>query len=109
MMQMSKMMTDDQEMHAMLTKLMDGQRHGRRSTAQEILIKFNPGAQAAQARALESEAGLQQIKVIPELNVRVVKITSSKSVNPILAFCEKNPFVKYAVLNYRTKALMNNQ
>ncbi|MGH7454658.1 MAG: hypothetical protein ACRENG_25105, partial [bacterium] len=51
MMQMGKMMTDDQEMQAMMM-----------------------GVAAAQVTALESEVGLEQIKVIPELNVRVYTI-----------------------------------
>lgn len=75
--------------------------------AQEILIKFNPGVEAAQVSALESEVGLQQIKVIPELDVRVYKITSSKSVKEAIAICEKKPFVKYAEPNYQYKALKN--
>jgi Fervidolysin N-terminal prodomain len=105
MMQMSRMMADDQEMHATLTKLLDEQRQDSHSTAQEILIKFNPGVEAAQVSALESEVGLQQIKVIPELNVRVFKITSSKSVKEVIAICEKKPFIKYAEPNRQYKAL----
>lgn len=76
-------------------------------TAKEILVKFNPGVLTAQVNALESEAGLEQIKVIPDLDVRVYKITSSKSVNEVIAICEKKPFVKYAEPNYQYKALKN--
>ena len=94
-------------MHATLTKLMDEQKHDSHSTAQEVIIKFNPGVKQVQVNALESEVGLQQIKVIPELNVRVYKITSSKSVNEVIAICEKKPFVKYAEPNYQYEALKN--
>jgi hypothetical protein len=76
-------------------------------TAQEILVKFNPGVMQAQVNALESEVGLRQIKIIPELEVRVYKITSSKSVKEAIAICEKKPFVKYAEPNYQYKALKN--
>ena len=76
-------------------------------TAQEILVKFNPGVMQAQVNALESEVGLQQIKIIPELDVRVYKITSSKSVKEAIAICEKKSFVKYAEPNYKYETLKN--
>lgn len=76
-----------------------------RGTAQEILVKFTPGVQTTQVSALESEAGIEQIKVIPELDVRVYRITSSKSVSDVIAICEKKPFVKYAEPNYKYEAL----
>lgn len=77
------------------------------TTAREILVKFNPGAEAAQVSAMESEVGLQQIKMVPELDVRVYKITSSKSVKEAIAICVKKPFVKYAEPNYQYEALKN--
>lgn len=108
MMQMSKMMTDDREMQAMLTKLMDEQKqNGLVSTAQEILIKFNPGVQAAQISAFESEVGLQHLKTIPELEVRVYRITSLKSVKEVIAISEKKSFVKYAEPNNQYTTLNN--
>jgi len=107
MMQMGKMMTEDQAMHATLTKLLDEQKQDRHSTAQEIIIKFNPGVMQAQVSALESEVGLQQIKAIPELDMRVFRITSAKSANEVITLCEKKPFVKYAEPNYQYKALKN--
>lgn len=76
-------------------------------TQQEILVKFNPGVQATQVSAMESEVGLRQIKIIPELEVHVYKITSSKSVKEAIAMCEKKSFVKYAEPNDQYKALNN--
>ncbi|RIK60086.1 hypothetical protein DCC62_28345 [candidate division KSB1 bacterium] len=76
-------------------------------TAQGILVKFNPGAEIAQVSAMESEVGLQQIKAIPELDVRVYRITSAKSVNEAITICEKKPFVAYAEPNYQYKGLKN--
>lgn len=107
MMQMCTMMTDDQEIHARLRELMNEQKHDGHSPAQEIIIKFGPGIKQAQVHALESEVGLLQIRIIPELNVRVFKITSSKSVNEVVALCERKPFVDYAEPNYQVKALKN--
>lgn len=108
MMQMGKMMTEDQGMHATLTKLMDAQKQDRHGTAQEILIRFNPGVMQAQVNALESEVGLHQIKAIPQLDMRVFRITSSKTANEVIALCEKKSFVKYAEPNDQYKALKNN-
>lgn len=76
-------------------------------TQQEILVKFNPGVQTAQVSAMESEVGLRQIKIIPELEVHVYKITSSKTVKEAIAMCEKKSFVKYAEPNDQYKALNN--
>lgn len=105
--QIGKMMADDQEIRGSLMKLQNEQKMNGYGTTQEILIKFNPDVQQAQVSALESEVGLEQTKVIPALNVRVFKITSSKSVKEIIAICEKKPFVKYAEPNYQYKALKN--
>lgn len=107
MMQMSKMMTDDKHMRNVLTNLMDGQILDGHNTAQEILIKFNPGVQAAQISAFESEVGLQHVKTIPELEVRVYRITSLKSVKEVIAIAEKKSFVKYAEPNNQYTTLNN--
>lgn len=76
-------------------------------TSQEILVKFNPGVQTAQVNALEAEAGLELIKVISELDVRVYRITSSKSVSDVIAICEAKTYVKYAEPNYQYNTLRN--
>ncbi len=46
------------------------------SVSQEILVKFKAGVDESQVKALMSEVGLKQVKTIPELNLRVFKITS---------------------------------
>ena len=104
-MPMCKMITEDKEMHTMLTKLLDEQKQDSNSTAEEIIIKFNSAVKAAQISELESEFGLKQIKTIPELNLRVFRITSTKNVDEVIAGCEKKPFVRYAELNQQVNAL----
>jgi len=106
-MAMCKMMTDDKEMHASLTKLLNEQKQDSHSAAEEIIIKFDSGVKDVQVSALEFEVGLKQIKVIPELNLRVFQITSSKSADEVIAICEKKPFVKYAEPNHKFQALKN--
>lgn len=73
--------------------------------AQEILVKFKPQVEDVQIRAMESKIGLQQIKTIPALNLRVFKIASQKSLQEVIEACQKMPFVEYAEPNqkYRTQ------
>ncbi len=75
------------------------------SVPQEILVKFKAGVEESRVKALASEVGLEQIKTIPELNLRVFKITSQKSLEEVIAACQKQPFVEYAEPNqkYRTQ------
>ena len=74
-----------------------------RSMPQEILIKFKPGVNAAQIKAMEAEFGLQPIKELPALNVRVYRITSAKTVKEVIENCGKHAFVEYAEPNYTYK------
>ncbi len=73
--------------------------------SQEILVKFKAGAEDSQVKAMQSEIGLKQIKTIPELNLRVFKITSQKSLQEVIQACQKMSFVEYAEPNqqYRTQ------
>lgn len=71
----------------------------------EILVKFKTEAKPAQIQTLESELGLQQIKEIPVIRVRVYKITSTKSVKEIVERLSKQALVEYAEPNQQYKAL----
>lgn len=63
--------------------------------------------QQAPVSALESEVGLQQIRIIVAIDVHLYRITSSKSVKEAIVICEKKPFVQYAEPNHQYKALNN--
>ena len=71
----------------------------------EILVRFEAGVQESQIVAMMSESGLEQIKVIKALNIRVFRVRSSKPIKEIIAACEQQPFVKYAEVNqtYKTQ------
>ena len=73
--------------------------------SQEIIVKFKAGAEEVQVKAMQSEIGLKQIKTIPELNLKVFKITSQKSLQEVIQACQKMSFVEYAEPNqqYRTQ------
>ncbi|RMD60684.1 hypothetical protein D6833_09295 [Candidatus Parcubacteria bacterium] len=105
MMAMCKAMLGDEEMHRMMMKTMrQNMRSTRhRSAAREVLVKFKPDAKEAQIESLASEIGMQQVKVIKELRLRVFRITSDKSVKEVIEACQKEPFVEYAEPNQRYK------
>ncbi|MFQ5677407.1 MAG: hypothetical protein ACE5G1_16075 [bacterium] len=73
--------------------------------SREILAKLKAGAEDSQVKAMQSEIGLKQIKTIPELNLRVFKITSQKSLQEVIQACQRMSFVEYAEPNqqYRTQ------
>jgi len=75
------------------------------TTEKVILVKFKAEAKPAQIQALASELGLQQIKEIPAISVRVYKITSTKSLKEVIERSRKQAFVEYAEPNQTYKAL----
>lgn len=82
---------------------------GAEAAKQEILVKFKPDTPDSQVTALQQEAGLELAKEIPQLNIRVFKITSQKSVEQVVALCEKKAYVQYAEPNQRYETQPKNQ
>ncbi len=78
----------------------------KRTPVQEIIIKFKPDAKPEQIKAMAAELGLQQVKEISALNVRVYKCSSPKPIKEIIESCSKQAFVEYAEPNriYKTQA-----
>ena len=72
-----------------------------RDTEREILVKFKASVNESQIAQLASELGLQQIKTIAALRLRVFKITSKKSLKEVITACENQPFVEYAEPNQK--------
>ncbi|NIR51725.1 hypothetical protein GWO43_24425 [candidate division KSB1 bacterium] len=132
MMEICKAMIADQDMHSMMMKMMKGdmgmmepesmqkqdekegheQHHqGQGSETQtsdsgrEVLIRFKPDAKAVQIKAMSEDIGMQQVKEIKALNLRVFKITSDKSLDEVIEHCKQEPFVEYAEPNqtYKTQ------
>lgn len=107
--EMGQMMLEDKAMQTVVSGLLRDERQGGDQEPQEVLVKFISGVKEAQINVMEYDVGLKQINEIPELNVRVFKITSSKSVKNVVDECEKMPYVEYAEPNYEYKALKNNE
>ncbi len=74
-------------------------------SGREVLIKFKPDAKTEQIKAMSEDIGMQQVKEIKALNVRVFKITSDKSLDEVIKHCKQEPFVEYAEPNqtYKTQ------
>ncbi len=72
---------------------------------QEILVKFKQGVEESQIKAMASEIGLQQIKTIPALNLKVFKVMGGRTLHEVIDACQKQPIVEYAEPNqqYRTQ------
>lgn len=71
----------------------------------EVLIKFKPKVEESRVTAMSKEMGMQEIKKIEALNIRVFKVTSGKTAQEIIEHCGKEPFVEYAEVNrtYKTQ------
>lgn len=72
-----------------------------RNREREILVKFKQGTEETQIGKLASELGLQQIKTIPALRLRVFNVTSNKSLQEVIEACQKQTFVEYAEPNQK--------
>lgn len=132
MMEMCKTMMADQDMHSMMMKMMKGDMGMKKSEAmqkqdqkeghaqhhqgqggetqtpdsgREVLIKFKPDANTEQIKAMSEDIGMQQVKEIKALNVRVFRISSDKSLDEVIQHCKQEPFVEYAEPNqtYKTQ------
>lgn len=72
-------------------------------SGEEILIKFKSGADEAQIKELAAEFGLQQIRSIPQLRVRVFRVGSAQNLKSVIASCQKKTYVEYVEPNQKYK------
>ncbi|MFQ5630926.1 MAG: hypothetical protein ACE5I1_19315 [bacterium] len=69
----------------------------------EILIKFKPGTKPEQIETMASQMGLQYVKSIPQLRLKVYKIAAGKNADEVMTNCQKHDFVEYAEKNQKYK------
>lgn len=69
----------------------------------EILVKFKPGTKPEQIEAMALHMGLQYVKSIPQLRLRVYKIAAGKNAEEVIAACKKHEYVEYAEKNQEYK------
>ena len=118
MMDMCNMTMKDHAMHGMMMKMMDknmmssgimkGDMQTAENSAPEIIVKFKPGTAEAQIKEMEMEGGLERIKDIPGLNMKVYRVTAKTNVAEVIESCQKHPFVVYAETNQKYHTLNMN-
>jgi hypothetical protein len=78
------------------------------TSEKQIIVKFKPATKSSVIDSLENNIGLERIKDIPKLNLKVYKIVdSSKTIDQVIQKCLNNPHVEYAEPDYTVNALKN--
>ena len=92
--------TNPQAMNELKSMLASGQAIATKGEDMaEILVKFKSDVAATQVQALASEFKLQEVRAIPQLNIRVYKIPPGKKMDDILARIKKKSYIEYAEPN----------
>lgn len=78
---------------------------GRQSKIQrhaegEVLVKFKQGVLQDRISAVNSDAGVKVIKVIPKIGLHRLKSSKGRTTKELLEFYRKDPSVEYAEPNY---------
>jgi len=69
----------------------------------EVLIKFKPGVPEDSVRAFASRLGLEHIRDLREIGVRVFRTTSRFTAEQVLSACQSDACVEYAEPNSTVK------
>ncbi|MCG3156996.1 MAG: hypothetical protein DKINENOH_03627 [bacterium] len=65
----------------------------------EVLIKFKPAALADSVQAFTAALGLEQVRDLPAIGVRVYRLPAGQSLDQVLEKCRAHPQVEYAEPN----------
>lgn len=66
----------------------------------EVLIKFKPGVLQDRISAINSDAGVKVLKVVPKINLHRLRSTKGKTTKELLEFYRQDPNVEYAEPNH---------
>lgn len=69
----------------------------------EVMIKFKSGIPEDSVQALAAKLGLEQVRELPEIGVRVFRTTSRVSVEQVLRSCQSSSQIEYAEPNSTVK------
>ncbi len=69
----------------------------------EVLIKFKPGVPADSVQALTARLGLEHVRDLPAIGVRVFRTSPRISVAQVLRACQSDSCVEYAEPNSTVK------
>jgi hypothetical protein len=75
----------------------------------EVLIKFKPDVPEDSIKAYTAKLGLEKVREISAINVRVYRITSQRSVEQVVRDCQSSPHVEYAEPNIKYRIPEKNQ
>jgi len=71
--------------------------------ANEVLIKFKPGVPEDSVRALTARLGLEHVRDLRDIGVRVFRTTSRFTTEQVLRACQSDACVEYAEPNSTVK------
>jgi len=71
--------------------------------ANEVLIKFKPGVPEDSVRALATRLGLEHVRDLRDIGVRVFRTTSRFTTEQVLRACQSDACVEYAEPNSTVK------
>jgi len=69
----------------------------------EVLIKFKPGVPEDSVRALAARLGLEHVRDLRDIGVRVFRTTSRLTVEQVLRACKADTCIEYAEPNSTVK------
>lgn len=72
-------------------------------TSNEVLIKFKPGVPEDSVQALVARLGLEQVRELREIGVRVFRTTARASSEQVLRACQSNAYIEYAEPNTKVQ------
>jgi hypothetical protein len=100
-----EVMIEDEDMHSLMMEKIINETQTSEGEVGEVIIKFKPGTEEEQIKAMASRIGMFQVKEIKALNLLVFTIPSDKSMEEVIKHCEKETFVEYDEPNqtYRTQ------
>ncbi|MEJ2634645.1 MAG: S8 family peptidase [Calditrichia bacterium] len=75
------------------------------SVPNEVIVKFRESRPQGAVSALAQKVGIQAIAQIPQLNIEVYQIVSTRTVGEVLTSLRADPNVEYAEPNYILHAL----
>lgn len=71
----------------------------------EVIIKFRPRITQIESNQLLQQIGIQTVKNIEQLNIKVCQIITDETLDQVIQACESRAEIEYAEPNYRVFAL----
>jgi len=86
-----------------VVEMISGSGSGKKYSSEKILVKFKPQMSIQAADSILKAYEARSEKIIPKLNVHVVRVGNESSVEETLSALQKNPDVLYAEPDYKVR------